>query len=172
MIDIELSGGQKQAIDTLKGLSSNLQQKGVLSALHVAARPLIIAMRANAPDDPSTGGSRLAMAVNKRRAKPGTKVSTGKGHRVIKAESDEVALLVGPNKKVNGKYVGYIGWFLEQGARSHSNAKKAKYYRTGTGVHPGIAPRRWMSKSLESSESMIRTGFYTGLERWIAKNGR
>jgi hypothetical protein len=163
MIDLQLNGEQKQAIDTLKGLSANLQQKGVLSALHVAARPLIIAMRASAPDDPATGGSRLAMAVNKTRAKPGRKVGTGTGYRVVKSEAEEIALLVGPNKKVNGKYVGYIGWFLEQGAKAH---------RIGKGQHPGVAPRRWMSKALQSSESMIQTGFYTGLERWIAKNGR
>jgi hypothetical protein len=163
MIDIELTGEQKKSIDTLKALSANLQQKGVLSALHVAARPLIIAMRANAPDDPATGGSRLAVAVNKTRAKPGRKIATGRGYRVVKSEAEEIALLVGPNKKVTGKYVGYIGWFLEQGAKAH---------RIGKGQHPGIAPRRWMSRSLESSESMIKTGFYTGLEKWIAKNGR
>ena len=163
MIDLHLDGGQKKAVDTLKGLSANLQQKGVLSALHVAARPLIVAMKANAPDDPATGGSRLAMAVNKTRAKPGRKVGTGKGYRVVKSEGEEIALLVGPNKKVAGKYVGYIGWFLEQGAKPH---------RIGKGQHPGVAPRRWMSKSLQSSESMITTGFYTGLEKWIAKNGR
>lgn len=172
MIDVQLTGEQKKSLDTLKSLSANLQQKGVLSALHVAARPLIVAMKANAPDDPATGGSRLAMAVNKTRAKPGRKVATGRGYRVVKSDDQEIALLVGPNKKVNGKYVGYIGHFLEIGTKPHSVAKKGKAYRSGGKTHPGIAPRQWMSKALQSSESMIKTGFYSGLDKWIAKNGR
>ena len=172
MIDLELTGGQKKSLDTLKSLSANLQQKGVLSALHVAARPLIVAMKAAAPDDSATAGNRLAMAVNKTRAKPGRKVATGKGYRIVKSEDNEIALLVGPNKKVGGKAVGYIGHFLEMGTKPHSVAKKGKAYRSGGKNHPGIAPRQWMSRSLQASESMIKTGFYSGLEKWIAKNGR
>ena len=176
MIDLQLDGGQKKAVDTLKGLSANLQQKGVLSALHVAARPLIVAMKANAPDDPKTAGSRLEMAVNKTRAKPGRKVGTGKGYRIVRSEGDEIALLVGPNKKVGGENVNYIGWFLEMGVRKHRIGKKNRLYKTGqTGQgkwHPGIAAKYWQSRAMQAAEPMMKTGFDSGLEKWIAKNGR
>lgn len=168
---------QQASLDTLRTLSRDLQNKGVRSALHIAAKPLVGAMRLAAPDDPRTGGSRLALAVSKTTAKPGRRVATGKGYRVVKSEAEEVALLVGPNKRVGGKSIGYIGWFLEMGTKRHSlTPKKLRRLFSVIGrkdkQHPGIEGKHWMQGALEATQSQMEAGFYQGLDKWIAKYGR
>lgn len=162
LLDIALEN-QKLSLDTLRALSKDMQNKGVRSALHIAAKPLISAMRSAAPDDPRTVGTRLAAAISKTTAKPGRRVATGRGYRVVKSEADEVALLVGPSKKVGGQRIGYIGWFLEMGTKPH---------KMGKGKHPGVQAQHWMQRSLEATQSQMEAGFYQGLDKWIAKYGR
>ena len=183
LVNVELVGHQ-QALDTLHALSADLQQKGIRSGLHVAAKPLVEAMRSLAPNDSQTPGNRLAESISKTTARPGRKVRTGAGDRVVKAESDEISLLVGPNKKWRGKGVGYIGWFTEMGTEPHDfTLKRGKVFHLGTMQdrgfvrkqairHPGSRGLHWQQKALALVEGQMESGFYAGLDKWIAKHGR
>lgn len=185
---IELSTLPQNAanLETLRSLSADLQQKGVRSSLHAAGKPLIQALKSTAPNDNLTAGNRLAEAINKTVAKPGRAVRTGAGKRYVKPESQETALLVGPNKKVSGKYVGYIGWFLEEGTKAHkigpkysNKNKRLKIWnnvRTFSGGrtvnHPGAIKRNWQTRALQQAQPQMESAFYTGLAKWIEKHGR
>jgi len=183
LVDVKIVGHQA-AIDTLRSLSRDLQQKGVRSGLHQAAKPLIAAMKNLAPDDSQTPGNRLAASINKTVAKQGRKVRTGLGDRIVKSQDEELSLLVGPNKKYRGKGVGFIGWFTEKGTEAHDiKLKKAKMFHFGFAQdrgyvkkqvisHPGSRALRWQERALASSQGQMQTLFYTGLEKWIAKHGR
>lgn len=199
--------GQKKALDTLKVLSSDLQQNGVRSSLRVAAKPIQTSMQGLAPDDSATPGSMLRSAVNITVAKGGRKVRTGTGDRVVTAKEGETAFVIGPNKKVMAQKfnkskkiaVGFIGWFAEKGTKAHkigdvrnlrlrNRLEKAgldtgKFglrrimkigdrFVTGPIPHPGAGATRWMNNALASSQSQTEAAFYSGLEKWIAKNGR
>jgi HK97 gp10 family phage protein len=179
-LDVQMTGAD-QSLDTLRGLSRDLQQKGVRSALHIAAKPLLLAMKSLAPDDSRTPGNRLADSINKVQAKPGRKVMTGAGHRVVKSEADEVALIVGPNKKVRGKPAGYIAWFMEVGTAPHDIVPKkdktlklfigGNYVTSKTIKHPGIRARKWMAGAMTQSQGQLMGEFYKGLDKWLAKQG-
>jgi len=183
LVDVKLAG-QQQSLDTLHGLSRDLQQKGVRSALHVAAKPLILAMKSLAPNDNETPGSRLAQSINKTIAKPGRRVRTGAGDRVVKSENEELALLVGPNKKYRGKSVGYIGWFTEKGTDPHDiKLKKAKMFHFGIDQdrgfvrkavikHPGSRALKWQEAAVSRSQGSLQAEFYKGLEKWIARQAK
>jgi hypothetical protein len=168
----------QKTLGELQELSANLQEKGIRSALRVAAKPLQAAMQAAAPDDSRTPGSRLARSINITQAKTGATVRTGAGDRAVVVGDGEVGVIVGPNKKVGGTGVGYIGWMLESGTKAHKIKSKRKFLKIGgrfagrSVMHPGVKAMAWMSRSFDSASSLVEEGFYTGLEKWMDKNGR
>jgi len=176
MIDVAIQN-QQASIDTLRSLSRDLQQKGVRSALRASAVPLVVAMKAAAPDDPRTTGSRLEQSINRTIAKPGRKVKTGRGDRIVKQEGEEIAILVGPNKGVSKQKVGYIGWFTEKGTKPHTlESKKIRRISKALGrkssMHPGSRAQHWMENAFSASQGQVESLFYSNLEKWIAKHGR
>ncbi|HQU87564.1 MAG TPA: HK97 gp10 family phage protein [Denitromonas sp.] len=179
LITIEATVEQNQiTIGELQALAANLQQKGVRAALRAAAKPLQAAMRSAAPDDPRTSGSRLSQAINITQAKTGTRVRTGAGDRVADVGESELGVVVGPNKKVGGENVGYIGWMLEAGTKAHKISAKNNILKLGPRfirgdvAHPGIRARNWMSGAFAAASSLVEQQFYAGLESWLDRNGR
>lgn len=178
---------QEQALSTLRALSADLQQKGVRTALRASGKPIADAMKAAAPNDPMTPGSRLASAINITIAKPGRKVRTSAGDRVIRRESDEIALLIGPNKPValNSGFVGpvankkkafgpvgYIAWFTEEGTQPHDiTLKKGRkvfhfgaasdrgFVRRKTVRHLGTRALNWQTKAMNSGRPQMESLF-------------
>jgi hypothetical protein len=179
VIEIQPAEENQETLRELRALSEGLQEKAIRAALHKAAKPVVDAMRIHAPDDRRTAGSRLARAINKTQARTGNKVATGAGRRYIKLEQGEVGLIIGPNKKVEGRSVKGIALATEFGARPHKiSARNNKFLRIGRKIirgsiqHPGIKARHWMGQALESSGAAFDQLFYNGLEAWIEKNGR
>lgn len=183
MIELQTLPENRDSLARLQGLAADLQEKGVRSALRVAAKPLQAAMRSYAPDDPRTSGTRLAEAINITQAKKGTRVRTGAGDRFVDLETDEAGVVVGPNKKVRTQNVTWLAWMLEGGTKAHKIAPRAKNAagrliiggRTlpkGQAVtHPGIRPRGWMGQAFATASGQVQQGFYTGLEGWLKRNG-
>jgi HK97 gp10 family phage protein len=170
--------GVPEAVKTLQTLSADLQEKGVRSALRVASKPVRDAMIRNAPDDPLTGGTRLGKAINILKAGKNTKIQSGRGKRELIAADGKVAMIIGPNKKVDGDSVKHIAWFTEWGTQPHKISAKDPYEGTftirggfvrGTIDHPGARGQHWMSKSLAQSRGEIAREFYHGLEKWIKR---
>ncbi len=183
LIKLETIPENKESIDTLRRLGAELQQKGVASALRFAAKPLALAMKATAPDDQETPGTRLSEAINVTKAKKGTRVRTGAGDRFVDVSADELGLVVGPNKRVSGGPVGYLAWFLEHGTKPHAikpraSKKTFKLQINGSVIsgvdgvqHPGVKARHWMGNAFTAASGQVESGFYTGLQRWIKRGG-
>lgn len=169
----------RKTLDTLHTLSVDLQDKAVKSSLRVSAKPLMMAMKRNAPDDSATAGSRLERAINIRAVQTGKQVATGAGVRNVSLKQGDFGVVVGPNKRVGGMKVGKLAMLLEGGAKAHKIApRKKSVLRLGQRIvqgsvnHPGIKARHWMTGAFDSSRSTIESQFYIGLNKWIQKNGR
>ncbi len=197
---IALQIDARESLSTLQALSADLQKKGVVAALHAGAVPALNALKANAPDDSKTGGSRIQAAINKTQVKGSAVLQTSNGKRVINLPDDTFALVIGPNKKVGKRAVGWLAHILEVGAKAHKIERVIKhttktyikggadYKKTvtkfkrpmkingnfvwGEVSHPGFGQKRWIEKAMASSESQIEENVYRGLDKWIAKNGR
>ena len=182
LIDIEPLPENREAIRKLRLLSDTLQEKGVRSALRVAAKPQLEALRRAAPDDPKTAGSRLSQAMNITQARTGTRVRTGAGGRYVDLKADEVGLVVGPNKRVTAGDSGirqwaWLAWILEVGSKQHQIRPRRQnrfglLYFDGR-WHKSVTHRGsrrhmgWMSKSYTP---LAEEAFYQGLEKWLDKN--
>ena len=178
LIGLAVDPANAKTLGELRSLSSELQQKGVRAALKAGAKPLQIAMKAAAPDDKKTAGSRLAKAINTTQAKTGQGVMTGLGGRNVSVGPDEVAVIVGPNKKVDGRRETGIAWMLEVGTKAHKISAKnnvlviGKNFLSGDINHPGIRARNWMANSFIAASTQVEGQFYQGLEKWMDKHGR
>ena len=178
LIEIESIPENEKTLNELQALSADLQEKGVRAALHASSIPLVKAMRSKAPDDRSTAGSRLAQAINKTQAKTGAGVITGAGGRSVNLDSGEVGLIIGPNKKVDGRSVRGVAIITEWGAKAHKISAKNNIFKIGPRIfrgtinHPGVKAQHWMSGAFTSVEGQYQEGFYRGLEKWMNKHGR
>ena len=174
-LEMQFSGLEDLQED-LKTLSTALQDKAVTSALKAGANPIAQKMRALAPDDSRTAGTRLGRAVNITMAKNNSKVSTGLGRRSVSLAQGEQGIVVGPNKKVDGKPYQWLATILEGGTKPHTLGKPGRFIRVGgTYVwgrvkHPGTRPTMWMSKSFEGADEAFQTNFYNGLAKFLDKN--
>lgn len=182
-LSLELEVRAQAAADQLTTLADELQVKAIRSGLHSAGGLIVKAMRAHAPDDPRTPDSRLARAINKTTYKSGKAVQgvgASKGEGASTVAGDQVAILVGPNKGRAKDKVAYIGRFLEHGTKPHRISSKTNKqsgslwingrWHTGSVMHPGIKPRRWMARAADSvSDSAFLSQFYKQLERYLER---
>lgn len=193
MIELRTLPENARALQDLRELGADLQKKGVVSSLQAATLPLVGTLKARAPDDPKTGGSRLASAINRLQVRGSTVLQSSAGKRTINVPDNVYALVIGPNKGTKKLKVGWLGHILEVGAKAHKIerfikgraggtrfrfARPIKFTRGDGGFamgpidHKGFPARDWMGGALGDAESQIDEGFYRGLNRWIAKNGR
>lgn len=182
LVNVELEqDSYRETLNELQALSSDLQEKAIKSSLRAAGKPLVEAMKGNAPDDKRTAGSRLERAINITQAKTGKRVLTGGGYRTVSLDDGEYAVVVGPNKKTGDKMVKSLAWMLEAGTKPHKIAPRNRLknflqignrFIRGSVQHPGVRPRRWMSKAYDDASGQVETAFYNGLEKWLDKYGR
>lgn len=166
-----------KTMGALRALSADLQQKGIRSALHKGGLPLVKAMRSLAPDDRTTSGSHLQQAINKTNVKSGDGLLTGQGRRFADIGKDEIALVIGPNKKIGGISVHGTASITEWGAKPHTIMPKhgvlniAGRFFTGSIHHPGVTGTGWMARTLDMAGNRYYEQFYHGLERFMDKYG-
>lgn len=119
MIQLKTLPQNAKALQDLRELGADLQKKGVVSAMQSGTLPLVASLKARAPDDPKTGGSRLSAAINRLQVKGSTVLQTSSGKRNINVPDNVYGLVVGPNKGSRKKAVGWLGHILQVGAKKH-----------------------------------------------------
>lgn len=174
-----------QVIERLNTLADGLQDKALYRAVRASATPISNLMKATAPDDPSTPGSALALAVNISRLKAGQPVRVGQGtHSKADIGDGEVAAVVGPNRRsmtISGqrfdlRFLQTVALWVEHGTRPHQvGKKKARLSIRGVMVtgpirHPGTRPRHWMQRSLEAASGQMQTEFYRSLADFMERH--
>lgn len=176
MIEIQKDRENARTLERLDKLSVELKSKAVGSGLTSAAKPIKALMKSLAPED--TG--KLKQAVNQ------TRISARASRRLeLFGETQtlapgEVAILIGPNKKVGGRSRAGIASLLEFGTAPHDITPKNRRGLKGilrigkSGFarkvrHPGIKPRRFMQKSLDMNEAQIEQLFLDGVAKRIDK---
>lgn len=181
-----------QVIERLNTLADGLQDKALYRAVRAAATPISNLMKATAPDDPSTPGSALALAVNISRLKNGQGVRVGQGSQTTAVMGEgEVAAVVGPNRRsmtVSGqkfdlRFLQTIALWVEHGTKPHKIGVRRRRHGkakrrlsiggsvvTGPIPHPGTRPTHWMQRSLDAAGGQIQAEFYRSLSEFLERH--
>ncbi|RTR01941.1 hypothetical protein [Halomonas nitroreducens] len=140
--NVQVSGaGFEQARRDMAGLEHKLQHGAVRAGMVRAIAPVKKTAKANAPKDSGD----LARAVGHRSLSKRAKGRLGLG-------ADTVALLVGTNRRVGGRWQGRKGLWQEHGTE-HMTA------------NPFLGP------ALEQHQSGFGGRFYAGLSRYLDRKG-
>lgn len=167
MIYFEGSDDIDNILKSLDTLEEKLQKKTIRSSLVYVAKPIKKDMKTLAPKKSGL----LAASINHKQ------LTKTKKQRVGISDSD-AAIIVGPNKKINGSDVAWRANFIEEGVRSHEiNSKVTKKLGrslklkignrvlSGDVVHPGLKANPFMEKSIRQNESNIEERFYQGMAK-------
>jgi len=173
-LDVKFDPPIEKLQQDLRALGNKMGKKGVTAGLKYAAKPVQERQKAWAQSHKRTGS--LARAVN---------TTVVGANTIFAAEQlrtpDSAAVAVGPNRKVRGKSVSYIGRFLEYGTKAHDIKPKrvrfgkspAKALNVGGRFYrrvnvEGIPAARFIEKSTDGVD--IGELFYRGLSDFIEKN--
>tara|TARA_A100001201_G_scaffold143757_1_gene147249 strand:+ start:120 stop:647 length:528 start_codon:yes stop_codon:yes gene_type:complete len=173
VIDIKQSKETGSTLQRLDKLSVELKTKAVASGLTAAAKPIKAMMKATAPAD--TG--KLRQAINQLRVSARASRRLDLFGETQTLAPGQVAILIGPNKKVQGKRRAGIANMLEFGTKAHEikPRKMNLFLRIGaTGIarkvrHPGIKANPFMQRALDANASTIQANFVQGVGKRIDK---
>jgi hypothetical protein len=164
----------------LRGLSDELKMKAVRAGMVKVATLDVSLMKATAPVETGT----LQKSVSRRQ------LSRTAANR-LSLGADTLTMLVGPNRKVNGKYYGRLANITEGGAARHDIVPKAEtrvqsllraqglrgakrmVLADGRGFfatkvdHPGTRPDPFMLRAYDQSDSQVEGLFYTGVSDYL-----
>lgn len=166
----------------LQNLSAELRMKAVRAGIVNVAKLDVSLMKSTAPVE--TGD--LKSAVNRRQLSKSNMSKLG-----ISTAGDTLAVVVGPNKKVKGRYFGRLANITEGGAKPHvivprqeSNVQallrshglrgnKSMILANGQGFfakrvnHPGTRPDPFMKESYDQSAGQVEGLFYSGVRDYL-----
>lgn len=152
----------------LDQLIVKLQNKAVRSGLVAVAAPVKRTMRELAPKQHGS----LAQSVNHRLLNKRQKAR-------LSIADDQVAIIVGPNKKVQGANVAWKANMLEHGIKAHNiKPKKSNKkgvlriggdFASGDIKHPGVKANPFMARAIEQHQGDVEPRFYQGLTKALAR---
>jgi HK97 gp10 family phage protein len=161
MFSLNLNNELSTLLKELNELEDVIQSKVVRSGLVTLSKPLKKSMAANAPKDQGY----LAQSINHKSLNKRQKSR-------LNIATVDVAIIVGPNKKVNGFSQSRKANLVENGVKAHviqSNNKPLKIGRTGYASgkikHPGIKANPFMANALQENESNLQDLFYKGMAK-------
>ena len=179
-LKIERSAEGDKAVNLLRQLEDDLKRgKVVGSGLTEAAKPIKKSMINGIRQ--RSGLLKLAIGQRRLRATEASRLSLFGDEVVLKP--GQVALLIGPVRKVGGLNQNRIANFLEFGTEAHEiKPRTAKVLRLfgksfgGGGLkervdHPGAAGTHFMQKALDMNGAGIQDGFAKGALRTLRKYG-
>lgn len=164
----------------LRALSEELKMKAVRAGLVKVATLDVALMKQNVPVETGT----LQKTVSRRQLSRTAVARLGLG-------VDTLTMLVGPNRKVGGKYYGRLANITEGGAGPHVIVPKAEtrvqgllraqglrgvkrmVLANGRGFfaarvnHPGMRANPFMFRSSEQSSSQVEGLFYQGVSDYL-----
>jgi HK97 gp10 family phage protein len=144
----------------------SIQNKVIRTGLVSAINPVKKDMKSFAPKK----SGELSRSINHRTLNNRQKARLG-------IDNSSVAVLAGPNKKVNGENVNWRANFIESGVKSHTIKPKEKggKLRIGNKIlanevyHPGVKANPFMEKAIDNNQQNIPNLFYQGMAKTLNK---
>ena len=180
MINVKVDAAK--ALAGLKLLEDELKVKAVVAGLQKPGRAIRDTMKSLAPTRTGTLRKSISSRQLSKTAGERLDVFTGtKGRAQITIDPKATAaVLVGPNTKVKGRSMGYVGVVIEGGAGAHTIKPRGKNKRrflamgfnqgaTGEVHHPGVRANPFMERSLEVNSSRVEALFFEGLQAHLDK---
>ncbi len=152
----------------LSEFGEDVASSGLRAGLRAASKPIAERMEQLVPVD--SGLTRRAINITR----------AGRGVRArLTAVERENALVIGPNRKVDGRRRAPLAHILEGGSDPHEIRGRltVRGYRVRIGAnvvrgpvrHPGTRATRFMERALDTTGSDQQRLFYEGLERYARR---
>jgi HK97 gp10 family phage protein len=161
MISLKADDQLSTLLNALSELESVMSNKVVRSGLVALSKPIKKSMAAHAPRNQGY----LAQSINH-------KSLTKRQKSRLSMANGDVALLIGPNKKVNGFSQSRKANLVEHGVKAHDITSKGKPltiggsgFAVGKIKHPGIKADPFMANALQDNESNVSGLFYQGMAK-------
>jgi len=171
MITLKIETELSSLLNNLNKFEDVLKNKVVRSGLVASSKPIKKSMQSNAPKNRGD----LAKSINHKSLNKRQKARLSISHY-------ETAIVIGPNKKINGTSVAWRANFIENGVKAHSikskiNKKLGRKLKLKVGnrviegdiKHPGIKSNPFMEKSINQNESNMPNLFYKGMARSLGR---
>ena len=170
---IEIKADTQDALRRMELVSDELKSKAVGSGLTAAAKPIKATMAQLTPVDQGD----LKRAVNQRRVSGRAAARLSLFGDSVRLAPGQVAILIGPNKKIGKRNQARVGNLLEFGTKAHTIKPRGLrgVLRIGaTGFarkvrHPGIRPIKYMQRSLDANAQQIDDLFIEGVSKRLDK---
>lgn len=144
MVELNVELDTKEALRELSKTEQDVR-KGVRAGLVEVIKPIKKQAKITAPVDKGDLSNSIGHRAVSKTAKQRLGIS-----------EDSTALLVGANRKVNGKWQGKKGLWAEHGTKRQDGSQKNK-------------ATFFLANSLNDHESGIGERFYKGLKRYVDK---
>jgi len=179
-IDVQISPEHSTAVRRLGNLADEFKDKAVRAGLDAASKPILDKMKSEVPV--KTGLTRKSVGRSKLSKNQADRLGVPGGANM---RPGDAAVLIGPNKRVEGKRRLRIFNLLDQGTDPHTIAPRRqrllKFVRAtlhirGRGFakkvdHPGINARNILADSLDAGRIGFGDRFNAGVEKHLAKKG-
>lgn len=162
MYTLEVNDQINQVLKELTTFELTVQNKIVRSGLVSLSKPLKKSMATNAPKNKGY----LSQSINHKTLRKTQKARLG-------ITETDIAIIVGPNKKVNGFSQSRKANLIEGGVKAHKISPKDKSIKIGNNFvsgdihHPGVAENPFMADSLSQNESNLANLFYQGMTKTL-----
>lgn len=165
--DLDLQPAEIAEIDRrMKKLSDELQVRATRAGLRAAGKPIVQDAQTMAPIDEGHLYDSINQSLLGKAKAAKINLFTGAKKR-IQIDNPAIAMIIGPNKKIEGEHQGFKGALLEFGTTPGGRVGKrgrmrgVKYQSKGITADPFLAP------AFESNQSGINARFYKGLTRYL-----
>lgn len=173
-IDIKVEG-VPGALARLDMMGQDLQRKGVAAGL----APLSTAIRKRMVQETPVDQNIMRKAINTSQLNDRQAQRIRLNGRFVGLKAGQVARLIGPNKRVNGRRRAQFAHLVEGGTKPHKIRPKEPggklQLRNGQFVdevdHPGTKPNPFMQRSLKAVDGQAKFLFERGLHRFLKRKG-
>lgn len=171
MIEFQFTN-YEDAHKAMSGLEGDVKERAVRAGLREVAKPVAEKQKELAPV--SSGAIKKSINItvlsNRHRQRLG---GTLVGQTI---QPTDTAVIVGPNKRVDGESHGFKGTFLEFGVREHAipgNVFKFPDggFARGQIQHPGHGANPFLSSALAKVNPKVESSFVRGVERYLRRRG-
>lgn len=169
MIDVKPASKNSETLRRIELLEDALQTKVVGSGLTAAAKPIKAMMKQLAPEQ--TGALKKAIGQSRLSGRAASRLNLfGESVRLMPGQ---VAILIGPNRKVGKRRLAGLGSIQEFGSKRHfiRPKKRGGVLKIGRNSfarfvrHPGTKATNFMKKSLDANASEIDDLFMRGMTK-------
>jgi HK97 gp10 family phage protein len=170
--DLDLEPADIAAIDArLKRLSQELQVKATRAGLRAAGKPVVNRVKDAAPVDDGDLSQSINLKLLGKKKTAKLRPLVARNQRSI-INNPGVVMIIGPNKKVDGKHQGFKGALMEFGSSAGERVGKRGHMKGHRYISKGVQAQPFLEPSFDAEKAGINRRFYKGMTRYLNRIDR